>query len=326
MQSIALHPVQSVTITILLDNLFDGLLPSKGVAKRPGLSPQQMRLPVTTMEGGKTFDGPQAQHGFGALVSLPIAGHMHHILFDTGSTPNGLVENMRILDLSPKDIETVVLSHGHFDHTTGLDGLTHILGRTNLPLIIHPEFWNRRRLMIPGRDPMEIPTTSKSALQGVGFDVIEDRHPSFLLNGSLLITGEVDRTTSFEHGMPGQQAFRGGEWVADPLILDDQALVLNVQDKGLVVLTGCGHAGIVNIVRYAQTLTGIQKIYAILGGFHLSGAAFEPLLDQTCEALAAFAPQVIVPTHCTGFSAIHQLATRLPDAFIQSSVGTRFEL
>ncbi len=326
MHSMALSPVQSVTITILLDNVFDGLLFSQGVAKRPSMSPQHMRLPAAMMEGGKTLDAPQAQHGFGALVSLPIAGHMHHLLFDTGSTPNGLVENMRILDLSPKDIETVVLSHGHFDHTTGLDGLSKMLGRTNLPLIIHPEFWNRRRLMIPGRDPLEIPTTSKSALQGVGFDVIEDRHPSFLLNGSLLITGEVDRTTSFEHGMPGQQAFRGGEWVADPLILDDQALVLNIQDKGLVVLTGCGHAGIINIVRYAQMLTGIEKIYAILGGFHLGGGAFEPLIDKTCEMLAAFAPQVIVPTQCTGFSAIHQLATRLPDAFFQSSVGTRFEL
>lgn len=126
--------------------------------------------------------------------------------------------------------------------------------------------------------------------------------------------------------MPGQQAFRGGEWVADPLILDDQALVLNVQDKGLVVLTGCGHAWIINIVRYAQKLTGIEKIYTIVGGFHLSGTAFEPLIDQTCELLTAFAPQVIVPTHCTGFAAIHQLATRLPNAFIQSSVGTRFEL
>lgn len=231
---------------------------------------------------------------------------------------------MRVLDLSPRDIETVVLSHGHFDHTTGLDGLTRALGRTNLPLLIHPEFWNRRRLMIPGRDPLEIPTTSKSALQGIGFDVIEERQPSFLLDGSLLITGEVDRTTSFEHGMPGQQAFRGGEWVADPLILDDQALVLNVHEKGLVVLTECGHAGIVNIVRYAQKLTGIGRIYAIIGGFHLNGP--EPLVAQTCEALAAFAPQIIVPTHCTGFRAIHQLTTRLPEAFIQSSVGTRFEL
>jgi 7,8-dihydropterin-6-yl-methyl-4-(beta-D-ribofuranosyl)aminobenzene 5'-phosphate synthase len=126
--------------------------------------------------------------------------------------------------------------------------------------------------------------------------------------------------------MPGQQAFRGGTWTPDPLILDDQAAVIHVQDKGLVVMTGCGHAGIVNIVRYAQKLTGITTVYTILGGFHLNGPAFEPFLAQTCDALAAFAPQVIVPTHCTGFRAIHRLATQLPDAFLQSSVGTRFEL
>ena len=315
-----------MTITILADNLFDGLLADQGVAKRPTLGPHIPRISTAIMEGGQTFAAPQAQHGFGALVTLTVEGRTHHILFDTGGTPNGLVENMLLFDLAPKDIETIVLSHGHFDHTTGLDGLARMLGRANLPLLIHPEFWNRRRLVIPGREPFEIPTTSKSALQGVGFEVIEERQPSFLLDGSLLITGEVDRTTPFERGMPGQQAFRGGESVSDPLILDDQAMVLNVQDKGLVVLTECGHAGIVNTVRYAQKLTGITKVYAILGGFHLSGPAFDPILTQTCDALATFAPQVIVPTHCTGFRAIHQLATQLPDAFIQSSVGTRFEL
>ena len=105
--------------------------------------------------------------------------------------------------------------------------------------------------------------------------------------------------------MRSQQALRSGEWEWDPLILDDQAILLHVRDKGLVVLTGCGHAGIVNTVRYAQKLTGIEQI---------------------CDALAAFAPAVIVPAHCTGFRAAHRLATLLPDAFIQSSVGTRFEL
>ena len=93
-----------------------------------------------------------------------------------------------------------------------------------------------------------------------------------------------------------------------------------------MVLTGCGHAGIVNIVQYAQKLTGIEKIYAIIGGFHLGGLTPEPFIQQTRDALAAFAPAIIVPTHCTGFRAIHRLATLLPDAFIQSSVGTRFEL
>jgi 7,8-dihydropterin-6-yl-methyl-4-(beta-D-ribofuranosyl)aminobenzene 5'-phosphate synthase len=326
LQRIPLQPVDGVTISILADNLFDGLLPDQGPAKRPMLGPTIPRISAPLMEGGETIGKVLAQHGFSALVTLTKPGRTHRVLFDTGVTPDGVVETMQLFDLSLKDIETVVLSHGHFDHTTGLDGLARMLGRANLPLLIHPEFWNRRRIVIPGRDPFEIPTTSKSALQGVGFELIEERQPSFLLDGALLVTGEVDRTTAFERGMPGQQALRSGAWEWDPLVLDDQAILLHVRDKGLVVLTGCGHAGIVNIVRYAKILTGIEQIYAIIGGFHLGGLTPEPLIQQTCDALAAFAPGIIVPTHCTGFRAIHRLATLLPDAFIQSSVGTRFEL
>lgn len=159
-------------------------------------------------------------------MTLTVGGQTHRLLFDTGTTPDGLIANMHTFDISPKDIETIVLSHGHFDHTTGLDGLARTLGRTNLPVMIHPDFWNHRRFVIPGRDPFEIPTTSKSALQGVGFEVIEERQPSFLLDNALLVTGEVDRTTAFERGMPAQQAFHGGSWVPDPLLLDDQAVVV----------------------------------------------------------------------------------------------------
>jgi 7,8-dihydropterin-6-yl-methyl-4-(beta-D-ribofuranosyl)aminobenzene 5'-phosphate synthase len=326
LQPIPLQPVDAVTISILADNLFDALLPDQGPAKRPMLGADTPRISAPLMEGGETFAMILAQHGFSALVTLTQNGREHHLLFDTGATPDGLIENMRLFGLSPKDIETVVLSHGHADHTTGLDGLVRALGRANLPLLIHPEFWNRRRIVIPGRDTFELPTTSKSALQGVGFEIVEDRQPSFLLERALLVTGEVDRITAFERGMPGQQALRSGEWEWDPLILDDQAILLHVRDKGLVILTGCGHAGIVNTMRYAQKLTGIEQIYAIIGGFHLGGLTPEPIIQQTCDALAAFAPAVIVPTHCTGFRAIHRLATLLPDAFIQSSVGTRFEL
>lgn len=326
MQRITLTPVDTVSITILADNLMDGSLPDQGPARRPALGSGLHRLPAATMEDGYALDIPLAQHGFSALLTLSGARREHHVLFDTGATPDGLVDNMRRLDLSPRDIGSIVLSHGHFDHTTGLDGLTRALGRTNLPVLIHPEFWNRRRIVFPGREPFELPTTSMSALRGAGFEVVEERRPSFLLDGALLVTGEIDRTTGFERGMPGQEALRGDAWEPDPLILDDQALVLAVRDKGLVVLTGCGHAGIVNTVRYAKKLTGVDAIHAIIGGFHLGGRAFEPIIPETCHALATFAPDVIVPTHCTGFRAIQTLAALLPDAFIQSSVGTRFEL
>ena len=125
--------------------------------------------------------------------------------------------------------------------------------------------------------------------------------------------------------MPSHQAERDGRWEPDPLILDDQALVANVRGKGLVVLTGCGHSGIVNILRYAQKLTGQERIHAVVGGFHLSGPLFEKVVAPTCQALEEFSVDHLVPSHCTGWRATHEIAARFPEAFIQNSVGTRFE-
>ena len=98
-----------------------------------------------------------------------------------------------------------------------------------------------------------------------------------------------------------------------------------VRGHGLVVLTGCGHSGIINILRYVRELTGENRIHAVLGGFHLSGAAFEPIIGPTCDALEEFAPDFLVPAHCTGWRATHALAARFPHAFIQNCVGTHFE-
>jgi 7,8-dihydropterin-6-yl-methyl-4-(beta-D-ribofuranosyl)aminobenzene 5'-phosphate synthase len=326
MQQIAPQPVDSVEVAILADNFFDGLLVSEGPARRPSLGSQVLNVPTPFMEGGLAFDQPVVQHGFGALVVVKQNGREHRVLFDTGATPDGLVENMRRMDLSAGDVEAIVLSHGHSDHTTGMDGLARVLGRANLPVLIHPEFWNRRRLAFPGCEPFVLPTTSKEALEGAGFEIVEEERPSFLLDESVLVTGEVDRSTPFERGMPGQQAFKGGEWVPDPLILDDQALLVNVRGKGLVILTGCGHSGIVNVVRHATKITGIGEVYAIVGGFHLGGPAFELIIPETVDALAAFDPWVVVPTHCTGYKAVHALNARLPDAFQQSSVLSTFAL
>jgi 7,8-dihydropterin-6-yl-methyl-4-(beta-D-ribofuranosyl)aminobenzene 5'-phosphate synthase len=327
MPPVPLEPVASVAITTLVDNAADMLLPDQGPAKRPGLGGRAApRVPAAFLEGGEALDAPIAEHGFSALATVQKDGRERRILFDAGLTPNGLVENMRRLSLSPEGIEAIVLSHGHFDHTTGLDGLARALGRPNLPIVVHPQFWSRRRIVIPGREPFEMPSTSKAALVAAGFEIIEEERPSLLLDGSLLITGQVDRTTEFERGFPIHQAFRDGQWQPDPLILDDQSLVVNVRDRGLVVLTGCGHAGVVNIVRYARKLTGVDRVYAVMGGFHLNGPLFEPIIPDTCNALAELAPEVIVPAHCTGWRAVHALAARFPEAFIQNSIGTRYEL
>jgi 7,8-dihydropterin-6-yl-methyl-4-(beta-D-ribofuranosyl)aminobenzene 5'-phosphate synthase len=325
METIPLIPVDSLTITTLVDNMTDLLLLDEGPAKRPSPALSTYpSVPARFLEGGRTADLLRAEHGFSCLVTLEKAGRTIRILFDAGVTPDGLVENMRRLDISRRDIDMIVLSHGHWDHTTGMAGIVAELRPSNVPVLIHPEFWSRRRIALPGRE-IELPSTSRGALEGAGFEVIEQQQPSFLLDGSLLITGEVDRTTDFEQGFPVHEAYRDARWQPDPLILDDQALIASVRGRGLVVLTGCGHSGIVNILRYARKLTGEDRIHAVVGGFHLSGPWFERIIAPTCEALEAFSPDYLVPTHCTGWRAIHAIAARFPGAFIQNSVGTRLE-
>jgi 7,8-dihydropterin-6-yl-methyl-4-(beta-D-ribofuranosyl)aminobenzene 5'-phosphate synthase len=321
METIPLEPVDGLTVTTLVDNVADLLLADQGPAKRYGLAQAvEPGVPAQFLDGGLTGDPLRAEHGFSCLVTIGDV----RVLFDAGLTPDGLVENMRRLDLSPGDIDVIVLSHGHWDHTTGMDGIVKRLGRMKVPVLIHPDFWSRRRVAIPSA-PVDLPSTSKVALEGAGFEIVEERQPSFLLDGRLLVTGEVDRTTEFEKGHPLFEAYRDGHWRPDPLVLDDQALVANLRGKGLVVLTGCGHSGIVNILRYVRKLTGEDRIHAVIGGFHLSGPIFEKIIAPTCHALGELAPDYLVPCHCTGWRAIHAMAARFPDAFIQNSVGTRFE-
>jgi 7,8-dihydropterin-6-yl-methyl-4-(beta-D-ribofuranosyl)aminobenzene 5'-phosphate synthase len=327
---IRLEPADQIQLTILVDNLTDPLLvDQEGIAR---LNWPKALLGAIPRAGSRMSpemgvpDALIAEPGFSALVRIRKGERERTLLFDTGVSPGGMVENMRRLGISPAEIEVIVLSHGHWDHVTGMEGLVRALGRTQLPVMIHPDFWSRRRIRFPGLDPAELPASSRPALEGMGFEIVEERQPSFVLDGCALVTGEVDRTTEFETGFQGHEARRGGEWEADPLILDDQALVVRIRDEGLLVLSGCGHAGIVNTVRHAQKLTGERRIAAIVGGFHLSGPMFERIIDPTVEALGTLAPSLLVPAHCTGWKAVHRLAGRFPEAFVQCAVGTTIEL
>jgi 7,8-dihydropterin-6-yl-methyl-4-(beta-D-ribofuranosyl)aminobenzene 5'-phosphate synthase len=322
---IALDPVDEIVITTLMDNSYDALMTDMGPARRtpfariPGVSAPQFT-------DGRTVPGLVAEHGFSALVTTRRGKSSHTVLFDTGVSPDGMATNFERLGLDASAIEVVVLSHGHFDHAGGFPGLARLRGRSGMPLTVHPLVWSRRRVAVPDQPHWDMPTLSRSALEAEGLQVIERRQPSLLLDGAILITGEVDRTTDFEHGMPFHDAWRDGRWEPDPLILDEQALVVNVRGRGLVVLTGCGHAGAVNIARYAMRLTGVPRIHALLGGFHLSGPAFEPIIGPTVAAFTDMAPELLVPAHCTGWKAQHRLAAALPEAYVPNAVGTSFTL
>ncbi|HEY5842947.1 MAG TPA: MBL fold metallo-hydrolase [Mycobacterium sp.] len=322
---IVLEPVDEVLITTLVDNSYDALMADSGAAQRMPFA----RIPEVAAPqfvGGQTVPGLVAEHGFSALVTTRRGAITHTVLFDTGVSPDGMATNLERLGLDVGAIEVVVLSHGHFDHAGGFPGLARLRHRSGMPLTVHPLVWSRRRFAIPGQPGWELPTLNRSVLEAEGLEVIERRQPSLLLDGSVLITGEVDRTTEFEHGLPYHDAWHEGRWEPDPLVLDEQALVVHVRGRGLVVLTGCGHAGAVNIARHAMRLTGVDRLHALLGGFHLGGPAFEPMIEPTVAAFTEMAPDLLVPAHCTGWKAQHRLAAALPTAFVPNAVGTSFTL
>ena len=146
--------------------------------------------------------------------------------------------------------------------------------------------------------------------------------PYPLLGNTVLFLGEIPKQTDFEKGWALPHCQKDGKEVWDA-IEDDTSIVMNLKDKGLVIISGCAHAGIVNTVRHAMSVTGIDKVHAIMGGFHLSGPFFEPIIDRTTEELKKINPDFIIPTHCTGRKAIMAMEKQMPDQFILNMAGTK---
>ncbi len=317
--------VPNANVTILVDNLADLLTRSTDEVKR-------------------FADGPLiAEHGFSALIDLP--SEKLRVLWDVGASASTVLENLRRMEIDPASIDAIALSHGHWDHVAGLSEVLRAVRRfpepkmfpagaadeelvqhaqpSTIPVVVHPAaFRERWGFLKDGRRYGPIRATNRAEWEALGAAVIESEGPYRIAEGCWA-TGYVPRESFETAGRSGETRFRDGDRFLADDIEEDQSIVVHVEGKGLVVVAGCAHAGIVNTVRHARSISGIDRVHAVLGGFHL-GRTTEEDIERTVDAIAEMRPAMVVPSHCTGFAAMRRFAERMPDAFVLGTVGTTY--
>jgi 7,8-dihydropterin-6-yl-methyl-4-(beta-D-ribofuranosyl)aminobenzene 5'-phosphate synthase len=263
---------------------------------------------------------PCAEHGFSMLIRVFSEDESSCVLFDTGGSSKRVVENAERMGISLREVDYIVLSHGHYDHFGGLISAVKAVNKADLPIIVHENMLKTRGSATAKGAVRKYPEFPAEAELSPA-RLVRTKHPSLSADGMVCITGEIPRKTSFETGYTQHKAFVSGSWKSDPWIMDERAVAINIKGKGLVVLSGCAHAGIINTVSYAQQITGTEKVHAVLGGFHLAGKTFENRIQPTIEEFQRINPELIVPSHCTGWKAMCAIAKTLPEAFVWNSVG-----
>jgi len=234
---------------------------------------------------------------------------------------------MELLNIDFAELEALTVSHGHWDHYLTLVDLLkakRTMMRRGIPLYVGEGAFDEKFWRHPDGTIMSLGQFKREDIEALGFvKIVEIKGPTPIVPGAYL-TGKIEMVTEYEKGQPPLLMKRGDQFQQD-FFIGEQAVVLNIKGRGLVVVSGCAHRGIVNAVKQAQKITGIEKVHAVMGGFHLMWASPEKI-QRTIADIKATSPDYIVPNHCTGFGATMAFANEMPDQFIFSTVGTQFIL
>jgi len=281
------------------------------------MSLKAVEVKVTILVEDATLKrGLLAEHGLSVLLKTKyIDGSGITLLLDTGATGTVLLHNAEKLSVSLRNIDAVILSHGHYDHTGGLlKLLEHINGR--IPIVAHPDAFKQKYHVKKKIEHVGIPYNVNELLNK-GAIISQTINP-FKLSEAIFTTGQVERTTEFEETPKSYYYINKNKFERD-FLLDDQALVIKHVD-GLIIVTGCSHSGIVNILMHAQKIANEKDVYAIIGGLHLIGAS-EERINKTVDFIHTIAPRIVAACHCTGFKAQKQLSDKLKDSFKEIHCG-----
>jgi 7,8-dihydropterin-6-yl-methyl-4-(beta-D-ribofuranosyl)aminobenzene 5'-phosphate synthase len=331
-QSVSVPTVDRLVMTNVVDNVYDvfakgGRLDALTVQR----APLNAKSPLL------------AEHGLAYHLESQRGPERREILLDFSLTELNLFNNYRVLKLGPTSADALVLSHGHLDHYGALPALA-AAGqgkfKPGLTLYAGGEDTFCQRLVVTPTATVDQGRLDATALEARGLKVVLAKQPT-VVAGHAFTSGQIPRVTDFEkppaaarlmagpmdsacsatHFGPTQVQTKPGELVADSF-QGEHATAYLVRDRGLVVITSCGHAGVVNSVRQVQRATGVDKVHAIVGGFHLAPAP-DDVVAKTVAAFKAINPDYVIPMHCTGINTIMAVHREMPSKLVMPSTGTR---
>lgn len=309
--SVEIPEAEKIVVTVITDNFAHATRPNYKIAQRHGGAGLERAL--------------HGEHGLSYHIETIVDGKSHACLFDFAAEFHGVKRNMELLKVDFKKIGALGISHDHWDHQATLveflktkrDEIS-----KGIPLYVGEKFFVGTYAKRPTGKIESLLALKREDIEGLDLvRIVEVKSPTAIIEGGYL-TGRIEQITDYEKVPPVFVAKKGDEFVQEDFI-GEQAIVLNAKGKGLVVLSGCAHRGIVNTVKHAQKMTGIEKVHAIVGGFHLTGAKTE-IIHRTIADIKTIRPDYIVPTHCTGFEAITAFAQEMPDQFILNTAGTKY--
>jgi 7,8-dihydropterin-6-yl-methyl-4-(beta-D-ribofuranosyl)aminobenzene 5'-phosphate synthase len=320
----ALIPVDRLDVQVVVENLIDthSSTPANVEHEQAGL----LRRGILPNAEARCC----AVHGLSFLATARRNGTSHTVLFDAGPETYAFERNVARLGIDLGKVEAVVQSHGHWDHCGAMPAALALIrsrsGGRELPCYAHPDMFRRRatRLANGGvRESDGMPTVAE--LAGTGARMVITTEPQVILDDMFCVSGEIPRVTPYEVGIPGQvrRTLDGQGWEPDELVRDERYIAVHVRDKGLVVLSACSHAGIVNVLTAARDTFGVP-LHTMLGGLHLGGAN-ERIIPQTVEGLRGFDLTCIAAGHCTGWHALAALNAAFGNKVVAPlAVGKRY--